>query len=215
GARQLVDLEWILAGFLQPAHARGGDRVVGRRERQLLEDDERQRLAGDVDALPERRRGEEHRAHLGAERVEERGARALALDEDGVGHAAAQRGGGAAQRPPARRQDERAAARHVEELGDGGGGGGAERRIVRRGQVAREINQRLPAPVERRVEQELGGDGRVEPEAAAHVVEAAIGGERRRGEDRRRDVGENALLGQRRDLDRAGGRGRRAAPHLP
>ena len=63
------------------ARAAGGDdRIVGRRERDLVEDDEPERPARDVDALPEAHRRDEHGLAARAEARQEQVLGALALD---------------------------------------------------------------------------------------------------------------------------------------
>src|SRR5512146_2047548 len=61
GARQLVFHEGVSPLFLQLFDARRQHRVVRRGERQLVDDDQRQRLAAHVHALPERLASEQHR----------------------------------------------------------------------------------------------------------------------------------------------------------
>ena len=78
---QRVVAEPVAAGRLDRLAARLVQRVARRRERQLVDHEQRERLARDVDALPERRRREQHRVDLVAEALEQPLARRLALHE--------------------------------------------------------------------------------------------------------------------------------------
>jgi hypothetical protein len=104
GARQGVVAEPIAAGSLDGLAARLVQRVAGRRERKLVDHEERQRLARHVDALPEGRRRDQHRIDLVAEPLEEALARGLTLGEHVVGHAPAHAFAIDAERPVARCQ---------------------------------------------------------------------------------------------------------------
>ena len=86
--RERVVAEPVAAGGLDRLAARLVERVAGRRERQLVDHEQRERLAGDVDALPEGRGREQHGVDLGAEALEQPLARRVALDEHVVRDAA-------------------------------------------------------------------------------------------------------------------------------
>ena len=79
--------------------ARLVQRIARRGERQLVDHEQRQRLAGHVHPLPERRCREQHRPDLVAEALEQPLARRLALHEHLVGNAGRAR---ARDRPRAR-----------------------------------------------------------------------------------------------------------------
>ena len=70
--RQLHAAEAGAAVALGVLGARRHQRLVGRRERQLVQHHQRQRLAGHVDALPEARRAEQHRVDLRRKRSSSR-----------------------------------------------------------------------------------------------------------------------------------------------
>ena len=93
---QRVLAEPVAAERVDSLAARLDERVARRRERQLVDHEQRERLARHVDSLPEGRRGDEHRGDLLAEALEQALARRLALDEHVVGHAAR----GCRRRPP-------------------------------------------------------------------------------------------------------------------
>src|ERR1051325_375710 len=69
--RQLQLVERVAARAAHALDARGEDRVVGRRERQLVDHHERERLAAHVDAFPERLASEQERVAEGAEARQE------------------------------------------------------------------------------------------------------------------------------------------------
>ena len=79
--RQRVGREPVPSLGRDPLAARLVERIVRRLERQLVDHEQRERLSGDVDALPERAGGDEHRADVVAELLEEPLARRFALDE--------------------------------------------------------------------------------------------------------------------------------------
>src|SRR5262249_40063955 len=133
GGGQLDRRERVLPGLGSGAHPRRDQRVGVRRERQLVDHDERQRIARDVDALPERAGAEQHGAGRRAKPRDQGGARRVALDEAGE-RQIGEPHGGLAQRAVAGEQQERAAARDREELGGARGGGGGEA-FARRRQI--------------------------------------------------------------------------------
>src|SRR5262245_64071585 len=61
GEGDLVLAERVAASRADGVDAGRRDRIAGRGERQLVDDHATERLADDVDALPEARRGEQHR----------------------------------------------------------------------------------------------------------------------------------------------------------
>ena len=81
GRGEHVLAEPVAAERVDPLAARLDQRLVRSRERQLVDHEQRERLAGHVDPLPERRGGDEHRVDLLAEALEQPLARRLALDE--------------------------------------------------------------------------------------------------------------------------------------
>ena len=84
GGRQLDGLERIFAELGARLHAGRDERIGVRRERQLVDDDEPQRIAGHVDAFPERRGSEQHGAGRRAKSIDEARARRIALDEQRI-----------------------------------------------------------------------------------------------------------------------------------
>src|ERR687885_158746 len=111
GRRQEVVAEGIPPLGDEPLASRLRERVAWRRERELVDDEERQRLAADVDPLPEGACCEEHGIGLRPEPVEEALPRRVALDEQRVrqlpAHALDEPVEGAVRA----REDERAPAR--------------------------------------------------------------------------------------------------------
>src|SRR5436190_21635881 len=65
--RDLILGERVAASSADRFDARGGNRIRRRRERQLVDDDAAERVAGDVHTLPAARGGEEHGGGLLAE----------------------------------------------------------------------------------------------------------------------------------------------------
>jgi hypothetical protein len=61
------------------------ERISGRRERKLVDHEQRERLALDVDALPERGGGEQNRVDLVSELLEQPLARGISLAQNRVG----------------------------------------------------------------------------------------------------------------------------------
>ena len=94
-------------------------RVVRRGERQLLDDDQAQRVAFDVHAFPEARGAEQHRVAGLAETAQQLFARRLALHQQrkvaDLGPALAQQLRRALQRAMAGEQHERAAGRRLDQ----------------------------------------------------------------------------------------------------
>ncbi len=82
---QLVVAKRIAARRFEVRDARLHQRVLGRGERQLLDDDESQRFALHVDPLPEARRAEEHRIAQFAKLPQQLLARRAALHEQWPG----------------------------------------------------------------------------------------------------------------------------------
>ena len=117
----------------------------GAAERQLVDHEQRQRLARHVDPLPERRRRDEHRVGVGAEALEQALARRVALDEHVVRDTAADAGGDRVERAVRARQDERAPARERAERDDLVGDPLERARRPRVGHRPRDVEQRLPA----------------------------------------------------------------------
>jgi hypothetical protein len=74
--------EPVTAAVCDPLAAGLDERVAGRAEGELVDDEERERLALDIDALPERLRGHEDGIDLLAEVLEQALAGCLALDQD-------------------------------------------------------------------------------------------------------------------------------------
>ena len=170
-ARQLVALERIAVVVADAIDARRGQRIVGDRERDAVHDDQRQRLARDVDALPEALRRQQHRADARAHRRQQHVARALALHQQRVRQRCAQQRLGDAQVAEAGEQQQRAPVRDRAQLRHARGGGGGEVVVVGLGQIGRDVQQRLAGVVERRRERRLGR--RVaQADARAQVVEA-------------------------------------------
>ena len=100
----------------------------GTRERDLVHHHQRQRLAGDVDALPEALRRQQHRADALAQRREQQVARALALHQQRERQRRAQVRLGDAQVAEAGEQQQRAPAGDRAQLGHARGGRGREAR---------------------------------------------------------------------------------------
>ena len=73
--------EGVAAFALEALDARLDERIVRRRERQLVDDHALQRLAGHVDAFPEALRADQHRARRVEEALHQLALRALALDQ--------------------------------------------------------------------------------------------------------------------------------------
>ncbi len=120
-ARQLERVERIAALLADAVDARGRQRIVGHRERDAIDHDQRQRLAGDVDALPEALRRQQHRADAVAQLGEQHVARPLALHHQRERQRRAQVRLGDAQVAEAGEEQQRAA------LGDRAQLGGAPR----------------------------------------------------------------------------------------
>ena len=73
--------EAVHALALHHLDAGGQHRVVRRRERQLVDDHQRERVAAHVDAFPETLAAHQHRIAGAPKSIEQFGAPALALDE--------------------------------------------------------------------------------------------------------------------------------------
>ena len=123
---------------------------------QLVDHEQRQRLAGDVDPLPERRGGDEHRVDLSAEPLEQPLARRLALDEHVIGDAAAD-ARRRSPRAPGTSSSGRARARPRCGRARPPPRRPARERPARagRGRAAGQIEERLRAEVVRRADREL------------------------------------------------------------
>ena len=139
--RQRVVAEPVAAETLDRLAARLVQRVARRRERQLVDHEQRQRLARHVDALPERRRREQHRADLVAEPLEQALARRLTLHEHVVRHAAADLLAVDLERAVARREHERAPLGEREQRDDLVGRALGEVVAARIGHRARQVEQ--------------------------------------------------------------------------
>src|ERR1700751_4467405 len=99
--------------------ARGEERIVGRRERKLIDHDQGQRFALHVHAFPETLAAEEYGVPDPAEARQQFAARALALHEQRVVEPFARERGGerlssVRQRPQRREEQERATAARLE-----------------------------------------------------------------------------------------------------
>ena len=110
--RQVDEREGPGAGPVAPGLQQ---RVVGPRERQAVDHHERERTAGNVDALPETQRGEQARRLVRRELLEQAALRLVALEQQRVGELGGQRlgrrlggvpAGEQRQCPPAGRLDE-------------------------------------------------------------------------------------------------------------
>ena len=145
--RQGVVAEPVAAGRLDRLAARlvAADRP-GAENGQLVDHEQRERLARDVDALPEGRRREQHRVDLVAEALEQPLPRRLALDEHLVGHAPGEPGAQHARAPGSSRSGRargprESASRARDLLGDALGElrrrAGRASRAARRGAPAR------------------------------------------------------------------------------
>jgi hypothetical protein len=160
------------------------DRVVGRRERQLVDDEPGERLARDVDAGPEALGPEEDGADVLLEEARQLRARKLALAQHAV-LAPIEPLVDGVQVPVRREEPERAAVAGVDHVLEDARGLVDEVGVARIGQPLGHDEERLRREVERRLgddlERALG-----HAELAAHEVEGARGGERRRHERHRR-----------------------------
>ena len=76
-------------GFLDRAAAGGHDRIGRHRERELVDDDEAERVAGHVDALPEAHRRDQHGVTVGAKAADQHQLGRVALHQRRARHAAA------------------------------------------------------------------------------------------------------------------------------
>ena len=84
GARQLEFHERVASLFVQFRDASRQHRIIRRRERQLVDDDQRQRLAAHIHPFPERLAAQQHRVAVLAEAREQLVARTFALDHQRV-----------------------------------------------------------------------------------------------------------------------------------
>ena len=172
---------------------RGEQRIVRRRERQLVDDDDRQRVAGHVDALPEARAAEQHRVAGLAESHQQLGLRAVALDQQRPrqvlgGDRAGEELAGDVERAQAGEEQERTAAARAQHRQRGGDHRLGVLARVGLGQAARHVQQRLRRVVERRLPAAGGRVG--QPQLA--LVEREVAGDRQRR--RREDPGATGVL---------------------
>jgi hypothetical protein len=109
GQRHLVLAERIAALHVQRFHPCGGHRIAGRGERQLVDDHAAQRVADDVDALPEARGREQDRVRRHAELGKQGRSRGASLHQQRVVELHREHGLDRAQHRVAREEHERAA----------------------------------------------------------------------------------------------------------
>ena len=117
GRRQRVLREPVPALGGDPLAPRLDERIVRGLEGELVDHEQRQRLAGNVDALPERPRRDEHGVDLVAEPLEQALARRFALDEQLDAEPTAEPVGDRRERAVRAREHERAAGGQLAELG--------------------------------------------------------------------------------------------------
>src|SRR6187551_2983273 len=183
--------------------ARFDERIARRCERQLVDDEERERLALDVDALPEGRSREEDGVDVVAEPLKEPLARRVALPQDRELEPRRAAGDELVERAVGGGEDERSARREPAERDDLVRESIVVARGARHRHAARDVHEGLVAEVEGRRKDELT---RIfEPQAAAD--EARV--ERCGDEDRRRPALPQALAEEAGDVygrprDRAG-----------
>src|SRR5258708_11951802 len=175
-------------------------RITGGRERQLVDYEQRERLAGDVHALPEGRGCDQYRVDLRPEALEQALARLLALDEHLVGHLPADALAEHVECAVARGQDERPPRRETEERGALVGRALGKPVRARVGESAWHVQERLLAKVVGRADNELARVREAEP--TAHEPRVLAGGQRRGDEDRRRPLVPEPFAELRRDVDR-------------
>ncbi len=113
-------LETRLSACFEGGDARRDERLRGRRERETIDDDARERVPDDVDPLPKRPSREQHGIARRAKPLEQRRAGQIALHLDGEGEALAQQRVDLTQPRVRGEQDEGAPARAVEDLLDQG-----------------------------------------------------------------------------------------------
>ena len=156
------------------------DRILGARERQAVDDDAGQRLARHVDARPEGLGAQQHGVDVGPERLHERGARLLALAQDG--EAAAERPVvGAVEVPVGGEEAEGAPSGLPDRLQDVGCHARRPGRIGGVGEPARHDQQRLVGEVEGRLDDELAR--RRDAELGLGQLEGLVRRERGRCDD--------------------------------
>ena len=181
GGGELERREGIVAELGARLHAGRDQRIGVRRERQLVDHDEAERVAGDIDAFPEGGGAEEDRVGGRAKSIDEGRARCVALDEARIGQVG-EAGGGVAHRAVRGEQQEGAATGDREELEGALRGRGGEVLTGGRRQIARHVEQRLARVVERRRDEELVGVVQAEPRAVIAEVglreSAGLGGGR-------------------------------------
>ena len=172
--------ERIGTGFAQCREPRFQHRIVRRGERQLVDDDARKRLTGDVQAFPETGRTEQHAVAGLTEIREQLMARCAALHEQRI-RQIAQQLGRLLQGAMRGEQHEGAAARGGNDFArDGDDALGVVRRI-RIGQAFGQIGERLRRVVERARQTHFHRI--VEAELAREMLEAAGDRQRGRSED--------------------------------
>ena len=186
--RQLVIHEGLAAVLPGLGDARGDDRVVGRLERQLVDDDDRERIARHVDALPETLAPQQHGVAGFLETREELVLRCVALHQQGVVPATKPEGIGQQaarllQRAQAGEQDEGTAAADFQHRQGSVDDGFGELGGVRRGQALRHVEHALARVVERAVDAQ--GFGGLDPQAGFEVSKIAADRQRGRGENPR------------------------------
>ena len=176
--------------------ARLDEGIPGSREGELVHHEERERFAGHVHALPERRGREEHGVHVLPEALEETLARCFPLNEKRERKPVASSLDQFVERPVRAREDKRSPAGKPAERDDFVREPSVIAQRPGLGEPRRHVEQRLVAKGEWRREDELMRF--VEPEPPAQ--EASL--ECRRDEDRGRTVLPECLAQELRDVDR-------------
>jgi len=178
--RHLVLHERVASGVLDPLDTRGDQRVVGDIERQLVHHDEGERVARNVDAVPERRRPEEQRVRGLLEAFDERGLASLALDDQRPAPLRLELRGGALHVGVGGEQGKPTALGHLGQAADLLGDTLDEARVARLGNILGQVQHRLFAPAERRLDNT--GVRVVESQPAQKEIELVVHRERRRGQ---------------------------------
>src|SRR5579863_8597052 len=172
-----VVLEAVESARFECPHACHYERVARRRKRQPVDDDAREGVADDVNALPKGRGGEEHRTGRSPEPVEQVRARQLTLKPHWKGEALTDEGVYLAQPRVRGEEHEGSAAGAIETLFDQRRRAARELRRLRIDARRRDEQPRLPRVVEGRLRDELLRI--VYPERSAHEGEGVVHRQRR------------------------------------